>query len=84
MSYIWIFESPDLTPSDFCLWVWIKSEVYKERMNTPDELPARILGAAARINGREDELRQTTGDLRKPVAKCLDIYGGSLENYCEV
>jgi hypothetical protein len=49
-------------------------------MNAPDELPARILNAAARINGRKDKLRRTTGDLRKPIANCLDIYGGIFEN----
>jgi len=27
-----LFESPDLTPLDFCLWSWMKSEVYKEML----------------------------------------------------
>ena len=43
------FDSPDLTPLDFCLWGWMKSEVYKRMMDTPDELVARILGVAACI-----------------------------------
>jgi hypothetical protein len=29
--------------SDFCLWGWMKSEVYIEKVNTRDELVARII-----------------------------------------
>jgi hypothetical protein len=35
--------------SDFCLWGWMKSEVYKEKANTRDELVARIMNSAALI-----------------------------------
>jgi hypothetical protein len=41
----WPQWSPDLTPLDFCLWGWMKSEVYKEKINTRDELVARILNS---------------------------------------
>jgi hypothetical protein len=35
--------------SDFCLWGWMKSEDYKEKVNTRDELVARIMNSAALI-----------------------------------
>jgi len=35
--------------SDFCLWGWMKSEVYKEKVNTKDDLVARIMNSAALI-----------------------------------
>jgi hypothetical protein len=35
--------------SDFCLWGWMKSEVYKETANTREELVARIMNSAALI-----------------------------------
>jgi hypothetical protein len=38
-----LFESPDEPPSDFCLLVWMKSEVYQRKVDTPDEFLARIL-----------------------------------------
>ena len=38
-----LFESMDLTSLDFCLWGWMKSEVNKLRVDTPDEFPARSL-----------------------------------------
>ena len=37
-----------------------------------DELLARSLDAAARIEEREDRLRRTTRDLRTRVAKCIE------------
>jgi hypothetical protein len=59
VTEIELFESPDLNPVDFCLWYWMKSEVYKREVDTRDELLAliRILNAVARIKKREDQLR---------------------------
>jgi len=59
-----MFDSPYLTPLDFCLWAWMKSEVYKRKMDSLDELLARILGTVASVERREDQLRGTTRDLR--------------------
>ena len=49
---------------DVCLFGRMKREVYKRKVDTRDELLASILDAAARINKREDQLIQTTCDLR--------------------
>jgi hypothetical protein len=38
---------------DFCLWVWMKSEVYKSKVDTRHRLFARVLDAAVCINKRE-------------------------------
>jgi hypothetical protein len=44
--------------SDFCLWGWMKSEVNKEKVNTRDELVARIMNSAELIKQeRQDDLR---------------------------
>ena len=52
-----------------------KSEVYKRKVDTRDELLARILDAAACIKKREDQLRRTTRDLHTPVAKFTEVDG---------
>jgi hypothetical protein len=52
-----LFESPDLTLLDFCLWAWMKGEVYKRKVGTRDESLARILDVAARIKKGENQLR---------------------------
>ena len=58
-----------LTPLEFCLWGWMKSEVYKEKVNTRDQLVARIMNSAALIKQeRQDDLRRAT----RPVAKRVE------------
>jgi len=47
--------------SDFCLWGWMKSEVYKGKVNTRDELVARIMNSAAIIKQEcQDDLKRAT------------------------
>jgi hypothetical protein len=46
-------------PLDLCLWGWMKSEVYKRKVDTRKELLVRILDATARIKEHEDQLRTT-------------------------
>ena len=38
-----------ITALEFCLWVWINSEVYERKVDTRHELLARNLVAAASI-----------------------------------
>ena len=57
---IWLFEFV-VYRTDFCLWVWIKSEVYKAKLNTTDELVARIMNRAALIKqDRQDDFSRAT------------------------
>jgi len=80
VNEIGLFECPDLTPLDFCLWGWMKSEINKIKVDTADELMAGILDGAGSIKKREDQLRRTTRDLRTRIAKCLEVDGGIFEN----
>jgi hypothetical protein len=75
-----LFESPDLTPLRFCLWGWMKSEVYKRKVDTQDELLTGILGSAGRIKKREFQLRRATRDLHPRVAKCIGVDSGIFEH----
>ena len=53
---------------DFYLWGWMKSEVYKAKVNTRDELVARIMNSAALIKQeRQDDLRRATRTIVKRV-----------------
>ena len=77
----WPPRSPDLTPSDFCLWGWMKSGVYKEKVNTRDELVACIMNSAALIKQEhEDNLRRATCTIAKRVEKCIEVDGGIFEH----
>jgi hypothetical protein len=49
-------------------------------VDTADKLLARVLGAAASIKKREDQLRLTTRDLHTRVANCIEVGGGICEH----
>ena len=54
----------------------MKSEVYKEKINTRDELVARIMNSAALIKQeRQDDLRRATRTVVKRVEKCIEVDG---------
>jgi len=66
---------------DFCLWGWMKSEVYKEKVNTRDELVSRIMISAALIKQeRQDDLRRATRTVAKRVEKCIEVDGRIFEH----
>jgi len=68
--------------SDFCLWGWMKSEVYKEEVNTRDELVARIMNSATLIKQEhQDDLRRATRIIAKRVEKCIEVDGGIFEHF---
>ena len=58
----------------------MNSEVYKAKVDTPDELLAGILAVAACIKKREGKLRRTSRDLHTRVAKCGEVSGEVFEH----
>ena len=76
----WPPRSPALTPSDFCLWDFMKSEVYRKKVDTRDELLINIPDVIACIKESQDELRRTTRHVFTRVAKCIDVDGGIFEH----
>jgi len=55
----------------------MKSEVYKEKAKTRDELVARIMNSAALIKQeRQDDLRRATRTIAKRVEKCIEVDDG--------
>ena len=65
MMKIQLFEV-GVYSSDLCLWGWMKSEFYKEKVNTRDELVALIMNSAALIKEeRQDDFRRATRAIAK-------------------
>ena len=59
----------------------MKSEVFKEKVNTRDELVARIMNSAALIKQeREDDRRRTKHTIAKRVEKYIEVDGGIFEH----
>jgi hypothetical protein len=84
VTEIELFESPGLHPLDFCLWGWMKGEVNKRKVDTPDKLLACISDAAARIKKCEDQLRRRTRDLPNELRNVLWLTVGFSNIYCEL
>jgi hypothetical protein len=59
----------------------MKSEFYKEKVNTRDKLAARIMNSAALIKQEfQDDLRRATRTVAKRVEKCIEIDGVIFEH----
>jgi hypothetical protein len=59
----------------------VKSEVYKEKVNTRDELVALIMNSAALIEQEcQDDLRRARHTVTKKVEKCIEVVGGIFEH----
>ena len=59
----------------------MESNVYKEKVNTRDELVACIVNSAAIIKQEcQDDLRRATHTVAKRVEKCTEIDSGISEH----
>ena len=77
-----LFESLELTALISCSCCWMKSEVYKIKVDTADELLVAILYVAGCVKKREDGLRRAARDLHTRVTKCTEVGGRILGNIC--
>ena len=59
----------------------MKSKVYKEKVNTRDELVAHIMNSAVLIKQeRQDDLRRATCTIVNSWKKCTEVDGGIFEH----
>jgi len=59
----------------------MKSEVYKEKVNTKGEFVARIMNSAAFIKQeRQDDLSRATRTIARSGEKCIEVDGGIFEH----
>ena len=74
-------RSSDLRALDFCLLGWMQKEFYEGKLDTPDELLARVSDAAdSRLKKREDHLRRKTLELRTRFVECFEVDDGTFEH----
>jgi len=71
---------PYCAPLSFCLWGWMKSEVYRTKVDTRDELLDLVMDVIASIKERQDALRRAARHVLTGVAKYIDVNGGIFEN----
>ena len=73
LTEIELFEYPDLTALNFCLWGWMKREGYKRKIDAPDESLARILDAAARIRKAKINSDEKHANFAHESRRCMDV-----------
>ncbi len=75
----WAPRSPDLTPLDFFLWGHIKTNIYKTKVDDIDDLKSRITDEIEAI--KRDTLSNVFLEIKKRLTFCIDVHGGSFEQY---
>ena len=75
----WPPRSPDLTPCDFFLWGFLKSQVYAGKPSTIAELKTLIEEAINNIE--QDVIDRALLEYRKRLQKCVETGGGHIENW---
>lgn len=78
-EFPWPPRSPDLNPLDFSIWSDMKAIVYKERINSREELWQKIQEAANVIKNNPQILFNIRRSLRKRIEKCIEVDGGHFE-----
>ncbi|KAJ4443753.1 hypothetical protein ANN_05531 [Periplaneta americana] len=76
----WPPKSPDLTPLDYWMWGWLKSEVYKSKVEIGKEFLARILLACSQVKECPNQIRSVTQQLYTRTAKCIEVDCGLFEH----
>ena len=86
-QWVWKYSCLKLarTRLDFCLWEWMKSEIYKKKVNTRDELVTRIMNSATLIKQEgKDDLRDLHVLLPRELKSALKLMVGFLNTYFEL
>lgn len=75
----WPARSPDLNPLDFYFWGYIKSLVYKDIINSQEQLWEKIQ-ESVNIIKQHRTLFNVRQNLNKRLRKCIEVAGGHFEN----
>ena len=75
----WAPRSPDLTPLDFFLWGYVKTNVYKTRVRDLDDLREKITREIEGI--RRESLEKVFSEIEKRLLLCISVKGGTFEQY---
>ncbi|XP_076247807.1 uncharacterized protein LOC143187479 [Calliopsis andreniformis] len=74
----WPPRSPDMNPLDFFFWGYLKNEVYRQPVETPEQVIARIHGALAKISPQM--LKNVQRQIVVRAQTCIDTDGGYVEH----
>uniref|UniRef100_A0A8D8SQ39 Uncharacterized protein n=1 Tax=Cacopsylla melanoneura TaxID=428564 RepID=A0A8D8SQ39_9HEMI len=81
----WTPRSPDFNPLDYFFWGLMRSLVYKTTIQSPEDLVARIVGAAGEIAEDQAMIRKTVTENMVVRARACIAEGRKFEpKLCQV
>ena len=75
---LWPPRSPDLTPPDYFLWVYLKGRVYRNKPRTIDALKVNITEEIQSVTA--DVLATFFQNMARQVQSCVDANGGHFQH----
>jgi len=75
---LWPPRSPDLSPSAYFLWGYLKGRVYQNKPRTTDALKANITGEIQIVTA--EVLARTFQNMARRVQSCLGANGGHFQH----
>lgn len=76
----WPARSPDLNPLDFFLWGYLKSLVYRNPIESVDELKERIIMSCETIRRIPGVFERVRKSMTKRLNRCIEMHGGHIEH----
>jgi hypothetical protein len=74
----WPPRSPDVTPVDFFLWNQFKDFIYREPVDTLEELENRLQESISTV--KPEMLRNVQNNLLRQAALCIEVGGRQFEH----
>ena len=75
----WPPRSPDLTPIDYFLWIYMKNKVYKRKFRKMDELKSRIKEEFDALRSNKPMLKRIAASINIRVSDCIKQNGEKVE-----
>ena len=75
----WPPRSPDLTPIDYFLWVYMKNKVYKRKVRKLEELKSRIKEEFDALKNNKSMLKRIASSINLRVSECIKQNGEKID-----
>jgi hypothetical protein len=76
----WPARSPDLTPIDYFLWIYMKNKVYKRKFRKLEDLKARIKEEFDALRTNKCIIKRVTASVNNQILECISNNGNIIEN----
>jgi hypothetical protein len=76
----WPPKSPDLTPIDYFLWVYLKNRVYRRKFRKVEELKTRIKEEFNSLRSNKHIIKRVTASVNNRISECITNNGNIIKS----